>query len=184
MTPDEIAREIQLNAGTQFDARVADAALALLLDRRYESVDFFSGMGSYATISLTVGGRSGNTVQRFGQIRRIQALHVFYPLEKMPSVESAAISDCALYVEVNERIFEFGADIRQFLPDRILINCVTPQQTEDMFSVLWHTRGTLITSEKAVHNIYISILGGDYMDFPSLATKAPPRFPVASSGWP
>lgn len=175
-TLDEIVHEIKKNAGTQFDARVASAALALLIDKRYENADFFAGMGNYATLSITVSGQSGNTIQMLGQVRRIANLHVFYPLDKMPSVEPAMVSSCALYLDVNERILQFDVDIRQFLPDRILLSRVEARRTEDMFSVLWYMEGALITNEKAIHSIYISILGGDYMDFHIVSEENPAAF--------
>lgn len=175
-TLEEIVQEIKTNAGAQFDPQVASAALALLIDKRYENADFFAGIGNYATLSITLHGQSGNTIQMFGRVRRISSLHVFYPLEKTPTVESNMISSCALYMDINDRILQFDVEIRQFLADRILLNRVEPRRTEDMFSVLWYMEGTLITNEKAVHNIYISILGGDYMDFYIISDKSPAAF--------
>lgn len=176
MTLDEIVHEVKMNAGTQFDAQVAAAAMALLIDKRYENADFFSGMGSYATLSITAGGQSGNTIQLFGQVRKISNLHVFNPMEKMPSIDLAKISSCALYMDVNGRILQFEVDIRQFLPDRILLNRVEPRRAEDMFSVLWYMEGTLITGDRVILSIYISILGGDYMDFYILGDQSPAAF--------
>lgn len=176
MTLDEIVREVKTNAGTQFDVHVAAAALALLIDKRYENADFFSGMGSYATLSITVGGQSDSTIQLFGQVRKISNLHVFNPMDKMPSIDPQRISSCALYMDVNGRIIQFDVDIRQFLPDRILLNRVEPRRGEEMFSVLWYMDGTLITSDRVIHSIYISVLGGDYMDFYILGDQSPAAF--------
>ena len=176
MTLDEIVSEVKTHAGTQFDARVAAAALALLIDKRYENTDFFSGMGSYATLSITVGGQSDNTIQLFGQLRKISNLHVFSPLEKMPSIDLSKISSSAMFMDVNGRILQFDVVIQQFLPDRILLNRVEPRRGEELFSVLWYMEGTLITNDRVVLNIYISVLGGDYMDFYIPGDQSPAPF--------
>lgn len=175
LTLDEIVLEVKTHAGTQFDAQVAAAALALLIEKRYENADFFSGMGSYATLSITAG-QSDSTIQLFGQVWKISNLHVFNPLEKMPSIDLNKISSCALYMDVNGRILQFDVEIRQFLPDRIILNRVEPRRGEEMFSVLWYMDGTLITSDRVIHSIYISVLGGDYMDFYILGDQSPAPF--------
>jgi hypothetical protein len=178
-TLEEIVEFVKSGAGSQFDARVADAALTLLIEKQTGDADLFSGMGSYATLSVTLEKQAELTIQLYGQVRKIQTLHVFYPLEKMPSIDPGAVSECALYLDVNERIIRFDAHVQQILPDRILLSRVEPTQTDDVYSVLWYMDGTLITSDKKIYDVYISILGGDYMDFYILNDQNPP---TAASG--
>ena len=109
-------------------------------------------------------------------MRKISNLHVFSPLEKMPSIDLSKISSSAMFMDVNGRILQFDVVIQQFLPDRILLSRVEPRRGEELFSVLWYMEGTIITNDRVVLNIYISVLGGDYMDFYIPGDQSPAPF--------
>ncbi len=176
MPLDEIIRELKDNAGTQFDREAAEAALVLLLYNKEEQSDYFSGIGNYATLSVTIGTQDASTVQLWGHIRKNRSIYIFNPMGKAPTIDKRFITDCALYLDINERILRFDAEIDHILADRILLRNVEPQGEEDVFSILWFMEGTLITNEKVIHKIYINLLGGDYLDFFIFNEEKPSAF--------
>jgi hypothetical protein len=175
-TLEEVLWELKSNAGSQFDFKASEAAQQLLLNRKDEQADYFSDMGNYATLSVTVDRQTDGTIQLFGRIRKIKDVYVFSPVEKMPEIDLKQVSKCALYLDVNERILQFDASIDQILSDRIHLVRVVPERVEDAFSVLWFMEGVFITREKNIHRIYISLLGGDYLDFYIFNNENPSAF--------
>ncbi len=176
MTLDEIIWDLKRNAGGMFDPRVSEAAQQLLINKKDEQTDYFSDMGTYATLSITTDWQAGSTIQLFGRIRRIKNIFVFTPVDKIPEINLAQISKCALYLDVNERILQFDVAIGQILTDRIFLSKVVPERVEDAFSVMWFMEGVFITNEKNIHRIYISLLGGDYLDFYIFNNENPSAF--------
>ncbi len=161
----DIIKELKDHADTQFDREVAEAALVLLLYKKEDQCDYFTGIGGYATLSVTIGLQDSSTIQLWGQIRKNGDIYVFSPMGKAPAIDMHLITECALYMDINERILRFNIEIDQILKDRILLKNVEPQGEDDAFSIQWFLEGTLITNEKVIHKVYINLLGGDYLDF-------------------
>ncbi len=174
-TRDEIIWDLRANSGTQFDRQVAEAAEALLV-KGDEQNDYFAGMGTYATLSVTTGGAEGSAIQLFGPVRRIKDVYVFGPVEKLPPFDPRQVVKCALYLDDGERMLQFEAEIGRLLSDRIILSRVAAQRAEDAFSVLWFMEGVFITSDKRIHRVYINLLGGDYLDFYIFNSESPTSF--------
>ena len=160
---DQIINELKINAGTQFDTEVAEAAIVLLIYRKDQIEDFFSGIGNYATLSISL--QDNQTINIWGNVQRKKDFYLFRSMDQIPEYEQNQVTDVNLYLNNNERIIKFKPQIEKKSSNEIRFSTLELKIEEEAFSIEWFLEGSIITRTKNMHEIFINLIGGDFLDF-------------------
>lgn len=163
MPIDAIVKEIRANAGTQFDSEITEIAISLLLNKREQIGNYFSDIGNYITLSITLNDDC--VLNIWGHIRKAQDGFVFRPMEAQESFEINQIKSAFLYLNHDDNILEFKAEIHAATKNEIKIARLISLNEEKSFSINWLIEGCIITTTQAEFDINIIVVGGDYLDF-------------------
>lgn len=163
MPIDAIIKEIRANAGSQFDSAIAEAAISLLINKREKIGDYFSDIGNYTTLSITLV--DGCILNIWGHIRKAQEYFLFRPMEIQEGFEHNQIKSAFLYLNHDDYILEFKAEIDSASQHEIKITKLISLNEEKSFSINWSIEGCIITHTHTVFDINIIVVGGDYLDF-------------------
>lgn len=162
---DEIINEFKIFSNTQFDAGVAEAAILLLIYEKDEYNDCFEGIGNYVTVNITLKNHDSDILTMWGNIRKNGMAYIFSPVGRIPEVKFHQIAGCNIYLNINERIYHFKPVLQEILSNKILMSDIRIQNDEKSFSIKWFLDGMFISKAREPYNIFISLVGGDYLDF-------------------
>ena len=163
MPIDEIIRELKNNSGTQFDMEVAEAAIVLLIYKKGEIEDYFSGLGTYATLSLTF--RNSDSVNMWGSVRKKGNQFQFTPIETLPDFELGHVTTAWLFLSLDDKIMKFKPEIIKANKRSIFISKLIIQEDEKTFSINWFMEAEIIVSSQTRYRGFIILVGGDFLDF-------------------
>ncbi len=170
-TYSDIIRSLKRNAKTWFDPKVVKAAIASLLYEKEEYSSYFSGIGSYGTLSLATTDKSNNDVNIWGNVRQSKFEYEFTPVGTIPKVDIYQIRKASLYLNINEKFIRYNLNIVKVLPSSFLFTNLERVNEEGTFSIKWSIEAQLITKTKKLYNIFINLIGGEYLDFYIYSTE-------------
>ncbi len=171
MPIDAVINELKNNSGTQFDTAVAEAAIVLLIYKKTELADYFSGLGTYATLSVTLD--DGRAINTWGNVRKKGESYQFNPVETVPDFELNEVTSSQLYINVDERIIKYKAEINKASTRSLSFSKLRIQENEKTFSINWFIEADYLTKDGAQRHCYIILIGGNCLDFYVFADQVP-----------
>lgn len=161
---DEIINEFKIYSNTQFDPDVAEAAILLLIYEKDEYKDCFEGIGNYVTMNIILQNNDAG-ISMWGNVRKTGKTYAFSPVGKMPGFEYGQITACDIYLNINERIYHFKPALQKVSANKLLMSDIKIQNQDKSVAIKWFMEGTLIPKATGPIKIYITLFGGDFLDF-------------------
>lgn len=161
--------ELIVEKGKQFDPKIADIMIEILLKTKAAQENIFSDSIIWGT--LTIDAKENSYIIE-GTLEKRLIGYVFnsHSFNFSNSINLAEVIKISLYIEKSRNIVEFDVKIDGLDNNNIYISQLTINPIIDSFSILWNLSGLIYEGNKT-HDINIYNIGGSSLSFYILDTK-------------
>lgn len=166
---EETIAELIAEKGKQFDPKIADIMIKILLKTKTTQENIFSDLIVWGT--LTIDTKENSYIVE-GTLEKHKIGYVFnsHSFNFSNNIEIEKVTKISLYIEKNRNVNEFdvkvvGIDNNNMYISQLVINPIT-----DSFSMFWNLNG-LLYKENKTHEINIYQIGGSFLSFYILDTN-------------
>lgn len=155
--------ELIVEKGKQFDPKIADIMVKILLKTKTTQENIFSDLIVWGT--LTIDTKENSYIVE-GTLEKHKIGYVFnsHSFDFSNNIEIEKVTKISLYVEKNRNVNEFDAKIIGIDNNNMYISQLKINPITDSFSMFWNLDG-LLYKENKTYEINIYQIGGSFLSF-------------------
>ncbi len=167
---EEIIEELYDSGGTRFDNSIVQVAVNVLLEESADYDKLLMGSGIYCNLTIAIEDNESHkksSITSFGNIRKDGETYIFTNTEKYLNrvLDKSLITKLTIYIQLNNIMMKFRPTLKNISDDEITFSNLELIKENDTFSLRWLIDGKFITTNKKEYEIYINLIGGEFIDF-------------------
>lgn len=159
-----VINEIVKNRSKQFDPKIADVMVKVLMDIKKRNIDILSDPNTFGTMNIVTKAK---TFTMQGTIIPSKYGYIFQPYKgySMEEIKQNEITDICFFTEVTESIYEYEVKLRSIRKERMYIIDLLPVSLTEYFNMIWDLKGVLSLDSDNKIDVEISKISGNSLMF-------------------
>jgi HD-GYP domain-containing protein (c-di-GMP phosphodiesterase class II) len=169
-----VISELKTQSGRLYDRNVVRAAAEALAKAGKDGEDYFEGLGTIASLSMTYrdadqDGKAQKSEQErasiWGRLYRTGEGYAFEPVGRTYDLKTMRIQNCTLYVSESEKMCRYKPEGGRTEEGRIVFPNMRVEEETGAFAISWLLEGQMVSTSKQVYNIFVTLVSGEFVDF-------------------
>ncbi len=169
-----VISELKTQSGRLYDRNVVRAAAEALAKAGKDGEDYFEGLGTIASLSMTYrdadqDGKAQKSEQErasiWGRLYRTGEGYAFEPVGRTYDLKTMRIQNCTLYVSESEKMCRYKPEGGRTEEGRIVFPAMRVEEESGAFAISWLLEGQMVSTSKQVYNIFVTLVSGEFVDF-------------------
>jgi len=169
-----VISELKTQSGRLYDRNVVRAAVEALAKAGKDGEDYFEGLGTIASLSMTYrdadpDGKAQKSEQErasiWGRLYRTGEGYAFEPVGRTYDLKTMRIQNCTLYVSESEKMCRYKPEGGHTEEGRIVFPAMRVEEEAGAFAISWLLEGQMVSTSKQVYNIFVTLVSGEFVDF-------------------